>query len=192
MWAALICDRALHPLRNAKRDLLASVLAEATAADIEIVVSYLGGSLRQRRTGLGWRCLQELPPPAEARQPGVIEVDAAFEAMAELAGPGSAGARTSRARDLFGRATEPEQASCAGWCFGELRQGALDALVQEGLAAGVRGAGGDRAPRGHAVVVHHRRPLRCWWPAALQALAAVGLPVGNADPADAGGQLLPT
>ena len=37
--------------RNAKRDLIAAVLREASRDDVEIVVSYLSGSLRQRRTG---------------------------------------------------------------------------------------------------------------------------------------------
>ena len=41
--------------RNAKRDLIAEVLRDASADDVEIVVSYLSGSLRQRRTGVGWR-----------------------------------------------------------------------------------------------------------------------------------------
>ena len=50
--------------RNAKRDLIAAVLREASRDDMEIVVSYLSGSLRQRRTGVGWRSLQNIPPPA--------------------------------------------------------------------------------------------------------------------------------
>src|SRR5439155_25730505 len=50
--------------RNAKRDLIAGLLAETGPEDIEIVVSYLSGSLRQRRTGVGWRSLQMLPGPA--------------------------------------------------------------------------------------------------------------------------------
>ncbi len=120
--------------RNAKRDLLADALAEAGPDDIEIVVSYLGGSLRQRRTGVGWRSLQDLPPPAERAGLEVVEVDAAFEAMAGLSGAGSAAARTSAVAALFARATRPEQEFLAALVFGELRQGALDALVQEGLA----------------------------------------------------------
>jgi DNA ligase 1 len=120
--------------RNAKRDLLANVLAEATADDVEIVVSYLGGSLRQRRTGVGWRSLQELPPPAEHPSLEVADVDAAFEQVAALSGAGSASARTAAVTELFGRATRPEQEFLAALVFGELRQGALDALVQEGLA----------------------------------------------------------
>ena len=129
-WAALSATRS----RNAKRDLLAAVLAAATPEDIEIVVSYLGGSLRQRRTGLGWRSVQDLPAPASVPTLTVTEVDACFAEMADLAGSGSAGKRAALASDLFGRATEAEQGLLRGLVFGELRQGALDALVQDGLA----------------------------------------------------------
>src|SRR6478735_5043477 len=100
--------------RNAKRDLLADALAEAGPADVAIVVSYLGGSLRQRRTGVGWRSLQDLPPPAEEASLEVLEVDAAFEAMAALSGAGSAAARTAAVAALFGRATKLEQEFLAG------------------------------------------------------------------------------
>jgi DNA ligase 1 len=50
--------------RNAKRDIIAAVLRETPADDVDIVVNYLSGSLRQRRTGIGWRSLQTLPEPA--------------------------------------------------------------------------------------------------------------------------------
>src|SRR6478752_7471277 len=33
--------------------------------EVEIAVAYLAGELRQRRTGLGWRSLRDLPAPAE-------------------------------------------------------------------------------------------------------------------------------
>jgi DNA ligase-1 len=130
-WVALAATRS----RNAKRDLIAALLAETAPADIEVVVSYLGGSLRQRRTGVGWRSLQGLPPPAERPSLDVASVDAAFEKIAELGGPGSAAARTAAVTELFGRATAAEQDFLRGLVFGELRQGALEAQVQEGLAA---------------------------------------------------------
>ena len=54
--------------RNAKRDLIADVLRDTSTDDVEIVVAYLSGGLRQRRTGVGWRTLQN-PPPAGGRLP---------------------------------------------------------------------------------------------------------------------------
>ncbi len=129
-WSALAATRS----RIAKRELLAAVLSEAERADIEIAVSYLGGSLRQRRTGLGWRALQQLPPPAEGPTLTLLEVDASFASMAMLSGPGSTSNRARAAEELFSRATEEEQGFLRGLVFGELRQGAQEALVQEGLA----------------------------------------------------------
>lgn len=120
--------------RIAKRDLIAEVLTDATADDVEIVVAYLSGSLRQRRTGVGWKSLEQLPDPAGSASLTVQEVDAAFAEMAGLAGPGSGAARVRRVGELFARATATEQDLLRGLIFSDLRQGALEAQVQEGLA----------------------------------------------------------
>ena len=129
-WGAVAATRS----RNAKRDLLAATLAEAGPDDLEIAVSYLGGALRQRRTGLGWRGLADLPEPATFATLTLVAVDRAFVRMAEASGFGSATRRRMAATELFGRATEREQAFLRGLVLGDLRQGAMDALVQEGLA----------------------------------------------------------
>lgn len=120
--------------RLAKRDLIVAVLKEVTDDDALLVVSYLSGSLRQRRTGLGWKSLQAVPAPAEEPSLSVTEVDHRLEEIAQLAGPGSAASRSAALRELLGRATETEQVFLRGLIFGDLRQGALDAQVQEALA----------------------------------------------------------
>ena len=130
-WNQLSATRS----RNAKRDLIAAVLADATPDDIEVVVCYLSGELRQRRTGLGWRSLQSLPAPASTPSLEVGDVDRAFEEISALHGAGSAATRTAATYDLFAQATKPEQDFLRGLIFGDLRQGALEAQVQEGLAA---------------------------------------------------------
>jgi DNA ligase 1 len=121
--------------RNAKRDLIAAVLREASRDDVEIVVSYLSGSLRQRRTGVGWKSLQSIPSPAGEASLTVGEVDKVFEHIAGLSGPGSTAARATAVKVLLARATAEEQDLLRGLVFGELRQGAMEAAVQEGLAA---------------------------------------------------------
>ncbi len=121
--------------RKEKTAALASALAAATRDDLPVVVAWLGGSLLQRRTGLGWRGLQTLPEPAEAASLEVREVHEAFEHLAGLSGAGSQQARASAVAELFGRATADEQRWLRGLVTGEVRQGALDALVQEALAA---------------------------------------------------------
>ncbi|MFI8524725.1 ATP-dependent DNA ligase [Promicromonospora sukumoe] len=104
------------------------------ASDLEIVVAYLAGALRQRRTGLGYAALRDLPSPAADSTLTVRDVDAAFDAMAALEGPGSAQARSTAAAELFGAATEREQAFLRGLVAGELRQGALDSVVVDAVA----------------------------------------------------------
>ena len=76
--------------RLAKREAIADVLRRAEPADIEILVTYLGGDLRQRRTGVGWASLRSLPDPAEEPTLELQEVDAEFDRMAGLSGAGSA------------------------------------------------------------------------------------------------------
>ncbi len=130
-------SRALAATRSrlAKRELIAALLSDVTAEDASIVVSYLAGSLRQRRTGVGWRSLEAAPVPALEASLTVQEVDQAFAELAELSGPGSSRARTEQLAALLGRATAPEQDLLRGLIFGELRQGALESQVQDGLAA---------------------------------------------------------
>ena len=50
--------------------------------EVPVVARYLGGELRQRRTGLGWRSLTDLPAPAAEPTLEVLAVDAAFGTMA--------------------------------------------------------------------------------------------------------------
>ncbi|MFE4464910.1 ATP-dependent DNA ligase [Oerskovia sp. NPDC056781] len=177
--------------RLAKRAALADLLrraapggeADGPGDDVEIVVSYLAGELRQRRTGLGWASLRSLPPPAAAPTLTVEAVDATFEEMAALSGPGSDTARSAAAAALFAAATEREQSFLRGLVAGDLRQGALDALVVDAVAEAadvpvdavrravmLRGATGPVA----------RAALEAPGPtAALTALAGFGLEVGR-------------
>ncbi len=121
--------------RTAKVAAIAELLGRSGRAEIEVVSSYVGGALLQRRTGLGWRGLADLPPPADEATLTVSGVDAAFAALAVLSGPGSQAARAAAVADLFGAATAPEQSWLRGLATGEVRQGASEALVQEALAA---------------------------------------------------------
>jgi DNA ligase-1 len=121
--------------RKAKVAAIAELLTAAAPDEIETVVSYVAGSLRQRRTGLGWRGVSSLPDPADQPTLTVRVVHETFDAIAELSGSGSQAARAAATADLFGRATADEQAWLRGVVTGAVRQGALDALVQEAVAA---------------------------------------------------------
>ncbi|MEP7089294.1 MAG: ATP-dependent DNA ligase [Nocardioidaceae bacterium] len=128
--------------RKAKIATLATALAGAAPDEVETVTAYLSGVLRQRRTGLGWRSLSDLPRPATTSTLTVGEVHHAFAELGEVAGAGSQGRRAALAGALFGRATADEQAYLRGLVGGELRQGALDGLVVEAVAV----AAGVAAP----------------------------------------------
>ena len=82
--------------------------------------------LPRRPTSRRWRCSRWTRPSTE---------------LAGLAGAGLAGpAASATVAEMFGRATPEEQAWLRGVVTGEVRQGALDALVQEWVsprAAGV-------------------------------------------------------
>ncbi|NIL82207.1 ATP-dependent DNA ligase [Rhodococcoides kroppenstedtii] len=164
--------------RKAKVAALAELLGECTADEVGLVVRYASGMLRQRRTGLGWRGLARLPRPAEASTLTVTEVDGVFERLSELSGPGSQRARAEETEHLFGRAAAAEQTWLRGLVTGELRQGALDALVQEAVAA---------ATDLPLAAVRRAAMLSGSTPAAAEAavtggedaLAAIGLTVGR-------------
>ena len=120
--------------RSAKTRLIADCLRAAGPDEVAIVVAYLAGELRQRRTGLGPAALREFPPAAVAPELTVAEVDVAFEQMSVLAGAGSASRRRELFLDLAGRATAAEQRLLAGLVGGELRQGAMDGVMLDAIA----------------------------------------------------------
>lgn len=122
--------------RGEKIARLADLLARVAPDEVEIVVSLLSGSLRQGRIGLGWALLSEVrdTPPAPAPTLTVADVDSAFESIAGLRGPGSAGERRRRLGDLFGQAISDEQAFLVRLLSSELRQGALEGVLAEAVA----------------------------------------------------------
>ncbi|TXL57627.1 ATP-dependent DNA ligase [Aeromicrobium terrae] len=121
--------------RKAKIAAVAEALRAAGDDEVLVVATYLGGSLTQRRTGIGWRSLSELPPPAPEPTLGVLEVDAAFERIAAIGGAGSQAERRQQLGALFGAATEDEQRLLAGLVTGEVRTGALEGILVEAIAA---------------------------------------------------------
>jgi DNA ligase-1 len=126
--------------RRAKADLIATLLTTATdPVETEIVVTYLSGELRQRRTGVGWRTLAEAPAPAATGSLTVEEVDRSFAELAVIAGTGSQGKRREGVDALFARATAEEQHFLRLLVGGELRQGALDGVMADavGKATGI-------------------------------------------------------
>lgn len=167
--------------RSRKTALLAELFRSAGPDDVPIVIPYLAGRLPQGRIGTGWSLLRERVPPAGGPTLTVREVDAALTAFAGVAGPGAQAERARLVRELLGAATEEEQRFLSGLLTGEVRQGALDALAAEGLAAAASVPAADvrRAVMLGGSLVAVGRALLARGPAAL---GEFSLQVGRALP----------
>ncbi len=120
--------------RTEKSRFVAECLRAAEPAEVAAVVAYLSGELLQRRTGVGWASLRDLPPPATVATLTVAEVDRTLAEVAHVSGTGSQVRRAELVGSLFGRATEPEQRLLRGLLTGELRQGALEGVMLDAVA----------------------------------------------------------
>ena len=164
--------------RKAKIAAVADCLRQADD-DVFVVATYLSGALTQRRTGVGWRSLTDLPPPVDEPSLAVAAVDAAFDEIAAASGEGSKAERRRLLDALFGAATEPEQRLLAGLVTGEIRTGALEGVLVEGIAAAYE----IPAPVvRRAVMLAGSAPFaaRAAADGGEDALAAIGLEVGRA------------
>src|SRR5262245_8478992 len=127
--------------RLEKVGLLAALLAKTPPDELQIVVAFLTGEIRQGRIGVGGAMLSSMRDVTRASAPelDLREVDAAFVRLAAATGPGSAEARAQQLRALFERATAAEQDFLMRLLFGELRQGALEGVLVDavGRAAGI-------------------------------------------------------
>ncbi|MER7463720.1 ATP-dependent DNA ligase [Streptomyces sp. NPDC097981] len=128
--------------RSRKTALLAQLFAAAPPEEAGLVISYLAGRLPQGRPGIGWRTLGREVEPAAEPTLTVTAVDAAVTEYAAVAGSGAQAGRSRILGALLGAATAPEQRFLRSLLSGEVRQGALDAVALEGVAAaaGVRAA----------------------------------------------------
>jgi DNA ligase-1 len=124
--------------RLAKIARIADLLRQAGGEDdpklVAIVVSWLSGDLPQRQIGVGWAALRCLPPPATEPSLTVLQVDAAFSEIGQVAGKGSQARRAELVNGLFAGATESEQTFLRRLLSGELRQGALVGVMADAVA----------------------------------------------------------
>ncbi len=133
--------------RLAKVSRLAEALVALAPEERVAGAGYLAGTPRQRVLGVGWASMKEPPPAAAEPTLSVAEVDAALGDVAALAGAGSVAARRTALTALLPRATASEQAFLRALVLGDLRQGALAAVVGDAVAkaAGVPVAAVRRA-----------------------------------------------
>ncbi len=144
------------PSRREKEERLAALLARLDADDLALAVSYLSGEIPQGALGVGWKAIaaaREQRRPGEARGETLslfpspdpiasaaahpltlVDVDHAFATIAKTRGAGSATRAMELLRDLFARAEVEGREFLAALLSGELRQGALRAIVRAAVA----------------------------------------------------------
>ncbi len=120
--------------RRAKTAALAGALRAMHPDEMAAGAAYLSGEARQRPLGVGWAALRDLPAPATEPRLEILDVDRALEALAALAGAGSQAQRRELLARLAAGATADEQHFLRGLLTGDLRQGALEAVVTDAVA----------------------------------------------------------
>ena len=126
-----------HPGRLRKVRELAAFLRVLPSQEVETAVHYLSGETPQGRIGIGYSTLRASASHAAggAATLSIAEVDRCLDTVAGTRGAGSSAQRAAALRDLFSRATPPEQAFLLRLLVGELRQGALVGVMVDAVAA---------------------------------------------------------
>jgi DNA ligase-1 len=122
--------------RLAKTKVIADCLRALAPEEVEIALPYLSGDVRQGKLTLGYSSLKSaMGSPAPIPSLSLTDVDRAFEDLKTVKGKGAAGERSSRLKELFSRASADEQDFLLRLIVGELRQGALEGVMLEAVAA---------------------------------------------------------
>jgi DNA ligase-1 len=126
--------------RLAKIGALADCMRRLEPDEIAIAVPFLSGETRQGKLALGHAQLKEAQLASAAGTPRLTlrEVDAVLEELKAIKGKGSAGRRQAILKALFERTTPAEQDFLQRLIVGELRQGALEGVMVEAVAAAAR------------------------------------------------------
>jgi DNA ligase-1 len=122
--------------RLAKIGLLAELLRRLAPGEIEMAIGILSGEPRQGRIGIGFSTLWAARDSPASETPGLqlLDVDEAFTQIASIRGAGASATRHARLRDLLRQATRTEQEFIVRLLTGELRQGALEAVLVDAVA----------------------------------------------------------
>jgi DNA ligase-1 len=122
--------------RLEKTRLIADCLRALEPGEVEIALPYLSGELRQGRLALGYATLQSAGGnPAAGPALSLSEVDSAFDELKAITGKGAASARQALLKNLLEKATDQEQDFLLRLIVGELRQGALEGVMLDAVAA---------------------------------------------------------
>ena len=127
---------AATPSRLAKIKAIAECLRSLEPGEVEIALPFLSGDIRQGRLALGYATLRAAMGGAAASPSLTLpDVDRAFDALKSVKGKGAAAQREQRLKALLDQATVQEQDFLLRLIVGELRQGALEGVMLEAVAA---------------------------------------------------------
>lgn len=122
--------------RRSKSATIAVLLRALPSDDLDATISFLTGEPRQGKIGIGWASMQEIDvAPSPTPSLTVRDIDQQLTLLQATTGGQSVGARRATLRALFARATEAEADFLRRLLTGELRQGALDGIMAEAIAA---------------------------------------------------------
>jgi DNA ligase 1 len=116
---------------------LADCLRRLVPDEIPIAIAFLSGETRQGRLGVAYAALHAAAERQAQAQASLTlkDVDAAFAGIAAASGKGAGALRAERLAALFNRATAEERDFLFRLVVGELRQGALEGVMLEAIAA---------------------------------------------------------
>ena len=134
--AAVSASLAATRGRGDKVRLLADCLRAFQPDERETGVAWLAGVLRGGKVSLGPAAVYAARgAPASKPSLSLGDVARALDVLREIKGKGSALRREQALKSLFAAATELEQEFLTGLLLGELRQGALEGVMAEAIAA---------------------------------------------------------
>jgi DNA ligase 1 len=122
--------------RSEKVRVLADCLRALAPDERETAVAWLSGVLRGGKASLGPATVHAAKTaPAAAPSLTIGSVARELDALRAIVGKGSAARREQALERLLAAATAPEQQFLAALLLGELRQGALEGVMAEAIAA---------------------------------------------------------
>jgi DNA ligase-1 len=122
--------------RTEKVDVLARTLRRLEPGEAPVALSFLTGRPTQRKLGAGYATVYAVDVPAATRPSlNVLDVDETLQAVSETRGSGSKAKREALLADLLSRATADEQDFLRGLMLKNLRQGALEGVMADAVAA---------------------------------------------------------
>ena len=169
-----------------KRAVVADLIRAAEGpSTVGLVVSYLIGQPRQGRLGVGWSALADAGLLTQGEHEPLVtdwsveDADGLLDELAALGGPGSQARRADLLRQVADRCSPFEGRFFARLLLGELRQGALGAVVLEGVAVAA-GVAVDDVRRAAMLLGSVPGAAALAIEGGTDALVSVGLAVGRA------------